>query len=54
MRDPCGQGIPYRSAREQASELMGYARDLSLTGAKGASIFLLLCSPFATQGRSYN
>ena len=26
------EGIPCRSAREQASELMGYARDLSLTG----------------------
>lgn len=26
------EGIPCRSAREQASELMGYARDFSLTG----------------------
>ncbi|AJG17264.1 hypothetical protein RK21_05756 [Pseudomonas plecoglossicida] len=26
------EGIPCRSACEQASELMGYARDLSLTG----------------------
>nr|WP_296233307.1 DUF3077 domain-containing protein [Pseudomonas sp. UBA4617] len=40
------EGIPCRSAREQASELMGYARDLSLTGLMGGDQQMLWASHY--------